>query len=224
MARKDIKYDIRSFDLNDYSDFDKLLKFGKRAAQFVNRRLNALEKANLRTTATTGGIRNLNVRQIKTKRSAVRAINKARQMVANPLSTPGSVKRLYREAAKEFGSPQGTRMKIIAVEEKVYDENGRWTGTMKLVPKAVPYGTNKDSMSWKGAVSQIKSFWNWYHDQMEQWLASDEAQQMWEESSYNAKVAKSKALEHPLVKSFKASQQASDEISKIMRKSDWLTK
>lgn len=125
-----------------------------------------------------------------------------------------------KEAQKEYGT-QG-RMKIIAVEVKVFDKDGRWTGRMKLVPKAVPWGYDRDATPWYQAERQIKSFWNWYHKEIEQWLSSEEAQRMWDESEYNAAEAKLRAVNAPFVQAMMQAQEFSDQISKITRKSQWL--
>ena len=221
MAKSDIKSQVYSFDVDNFKNLNDMLSFGKQTAQFVNRRLNALQKEGLLSNATSGGVKKIDVRKIKTKAQAVRAVSKARQLLSNPLSTPGEVKKLFRKARDEYGS-SGQRMKIIAVETKVLDENGNWTGVMKLVPKAVPWGTNKDATAWYKAEQQIKSFWNWYHDEMEQWVASDEAQQMWEESRYVAREAKRKVMyETPMGVESGFAQTAMDEISKIMKTSKW---
>lgn len=217
----DIKNLVYAFDLMDYKDLTSLTAFGKRAAQFVNRRLNALQKEGLSSGATTGGVKKINVRQITNKAAAVRAVSKARQLLSNPLSTPGQVKKLMRQAQKEYGRPEGTRMKIIVQEVPVMDENGNFTGVYKLEPRAVPWGTNKGATSWSAAEKQIKSFWNWYHDEMEQWLASDEAQQMWEASGYNAKAAKMMSAEKSIAQrtADEINQVFGDQISKVSR---WL--
>lgn len=218
----DIKYSVYTFDLADYKDMKDLTAFGKKAAQFVNRRLNALSKEGLLSNATTGGVKKIDVRKIKTKAQAVRAVSKARQLISNPLSNPGQVKKLIRQSQKEYGV-SGARMKWIAVEEKVYDSQGNWTGATKLVPKAVPWGTERGATPWYNAEKQIKSFWNWYHDQMEQWVSSEEAQQLWEDSGYVSKTAKSKVINSPNAAFYtedKLAQQAADQISKVSR---WLS-
>lgn len=221
-----IRKQVYNFDVENYKDMNELRQFGKQAAQFVNRRLNSLEKAGVLSRATSGGVKRIDVRNIKSKAQAVRAISKARQLLSNPLSTPGQVHKLMRESQRDYGTEDGQRMKWIAVEEKVYDEFGNWKGTMKLTPKAVPWGSEQGAKSWYDASRQIKSFWNWYEKEMEQWLSSEEAQEMWEESGYNAKSAKSKVLKSPQAAFYKAdktAQTAQDEISKIMRKSKWTT-
>lgn len=216
----DLKTKIYSFDLADFKNMSELRAFGKQAAQFVNRRLNALQKEGLLSNATSGGVKKIDVRRIRNKAQAVRAVSKARQLLANPLSTPGQVKRLLRQARDQYGS-SGQRMKFITVEEKVYDEFGNWTGATKLVPKAVPWGTEKGATPWYKASQQIKSFWNWYHDEMEQWLSSDEAQQMWEASGYNAKAAKMMSAEQSIAQrtADEINQVFGDQISKVSR---WL--
>lgn len=219
MATSNLKTQVYSFDLDNFKNLNDLLSFGKQTAQFVNRRLNALQKEGLLSNATSGGVKKIDVRRIKNKAQAVRAVSKARQLLSNPLSTPGQVKKLMRQAREDYGS-SGQRMKWIAVEEKVYDDFGNWTGATKLVPKAVPWGTEKGATPWYKASQQIKSFWNWYHDEMEQWLSSDEAQQMWEDSGYVASEAKKRAVNSPSGEFYQA-QKTSDEISKIMKPSKW---
>lgn len=219
MARVTFIDRINRFDLTDQKTYDNdLTAFGKQAARFVNRRLGALEKAGISSAATTGGVKRIKISRIKSKASAVRAISKARSLLANPLSTPGKVNKLMREAQKEYG--QRGRMKIIAVEAPVVDEKGRWVG-VKLVPKAVPWGSEKGATPWYRAEQQIKSFWNWYHDELEQWVASEEAQRMWEESRYNAKSAKD-AVINDVVKRAEEGIPFSDQISKITKTSEWL--
>ena len=220
MARETIIDRINRFDLTDYKNLTDLTTFGKQVGRFVNRRLGALKKAGLSSAATTGGVKRIDISRIKSKASAVRAIGKARSLLANPLSTPGKVKKLMKEARKEYGT-QG-RMKIIAVEVKVFDKDGRWTGRMKLVPKAVPWGYDRDATPWYQAERQIKSFWNWYHKEIEQWLSSEEAQRMWDESEYNAAEAKLRAVNAPFVQSMMQAQEFADQISKITKTSQWL--
>ena len=185
-----IRKQVYNFDVENYKDMNELRQFGKQAAQFVNRRLNSLEKAGVLSRATSGGVKKIDVRNIKNKAQAVRAISKARQLLSNPLSTPGEVHKMLRKSQREYGTEEGQRMKWIAVEEKVYDELGNWKGTMKLTPKAVPWGSEQGAKSWYDASRQIKSFWKWYEKEMEQWLSSDEAQEMWEASGYRSKDAK----------------------------------
>lgn len=215
-----ISKQVYNFDVENYKDMNQLRQLGKQAAQFVNRRLKNLEKAGVLSRATSGGVKRIDVRNIKSKAQAVRAISKARQLLSNPLSTPGQVHKMLRESQRKYGTEEGQRVKWIAVEEKVYDEFGNWTGTMKLTPKAVPWGSEQGAKSWYDASRQIKSFWNWYHDEMEQWLSSDEAQQMWEDSGYVASKAKKRAVNSPSGEFFKAEKTA-DEISKIMKPSKW---
>lgn len=221
MAKSTIVDSINRFDEKDYSTTASLITFGKQVAQFANRRLSALEKAGLSNRATTGGVKHIDVRDVTDKASALQAISKARSLIANPLSTPGTVRKMIKESQEEYGM-SGARMKWVAVWEPVYDKKtGEPTGTMKLVPKAVPWGTEREAMSWADASKKIKSFWTWYHDEMEQWVSSDEAQSMVEDTQYDTRRAR-KFVRNIATHRKQPEQQYGDQISQITRESDWL--
>lgn len=181
---------IRSYSVADKqtkAETADMIKFAKRAAKLVNNRLYKLEKAGLSSKATTGGIKHIPLSGIKTRASAMRAIAKAKTVINNPLSTPGVVRKMFREAEREYG--KGGRMKFIAEEVPVLDSEGNPTGVTKLVPKAVPWGTNRDERPWMDVTRAIRRFWAWYDEIGSNFLTSEEAYEIWERSGYNDKAA-----------------------------------
>lgn len=181
-------YDI-NYELSQGRSLGDVITYVKRAAKLANNRLYKLEKAGLSNKATTGGIKHIDLRNITDETSAARALSKARSLLVNPLSTPGQVHALYREAEAEYG--HAGRMKFIAVEEKVkrIDRDGNEIERIKLVPKAVPYGTNKDALAWTDVSKALKDFWTWYEKIGQNFLSSEEAYNIWVNSEYDSREA-----------------------------------
>lgn len=182
--KKSIVSNIKGYDTSAVRDVKDLISFAKRAAKLANNRLYKLEKAGLTSKATTGGIKHISLADIRDKKTAVEAIGKARSLVSNPLSTVGQVHKLYREAAKEYmveGEP--SRFKIIAVAERV--EGGAERNRYKLVPKAVPIGTNEEMPLWEDAKDAVKKFWDWYDKYGSMYYDSETAYQIVDDNNYN---------------------------------------
>lgn len=182
---KNLATELRWYDFSAHTN-EENIKFAKRAAKLANNRLYKLEKAGMTSTATTGGIKHIPRADINNKAAAARAIGKAKSLLANPISTPGAVNKLFKEAQEEYG--KGGRMKFIAEEVPLYDERGEVKG-YKLVPKAVPWGTNKDSVSWTDQSKMLKRFWTWVEKVGSSFFSSNDAYDIWEESGYNDKAA-----------------------------------
>lgn len=214
-------YDI-DYELSQGKTLADVVKFVKRAAKLANNRLYKLERAGLTSKATTGGIKHIDLVDITDKYSAARAISKARSLLANPLSTPGSVHKLYREAEQEYG--MSGRMKFIAVEEKVKGKDawGNEVERVKLVPKAVPYDTNESALSWEDVSDALKSFWTWYEKIGQNYLAvSDKVYDIWVESNYDDKEAIKMAEKEIEKQGDKAAQDYADARSTLFGESRW---
>lgn len=213
-------YDI-DYELSQGKTIADVVKFAKRAAKLANNRLYKLEQAGLTSKATTGGIKHIDLVKITDKYSAARAISKARSLLANPLSTPGLIHKLYREAEAEYG--KAGRLKIIAVEEhiKKTDAQGNEIDRIKLVPKAVPYGTNTDSLRWTDVSKALKDFWTWYEKIGQNFLASDAAYNIWVDSGYDSKAALQKAEDEIASISQQAAADYADARSTLFGESRW---
>lgn len=182
--KKSIISNIKGYDLSAERNEVDLIAFAKRAAKIANNRIYKLEKAGLSSKATTGGIIHIPLASIKNKESAIQAIIKARSIVSNPLSTVGSVNKLYRKASAEYMvEGQAQRMRIIAVPERVKGGSGR--DKYKLVPKAVPEGTNEDMPLWEDASDAIKKFWDWYDKYGALYYDSETAYSIVDDNNYN---------------------------------------
>lgn len=214
-------YDI-DYELSQGKTIADVVKFAKRAAKLANNRLYKLEQAGLTSKATTGGIKHIDLVKITDKYSAARAISKARSLLANPLSTPGLVHKLYREAEAEYG--KAGRLKIIAVEEhiKKTDAQGNEIDRIKLVPKAVPYGTNTDSLRWTDVSKALKNFWTWYEKIGQNYLTiSDKVYDIWVDSNYSDKEAIKMAEKMIEELGNKAAQDYADARSTLFGESRW---
>lgn len=181
-------YDI-NYELSQGKSISDIISFAKKGAKLANNRLYKLEYADMTNNATTGGVRHIDLKEITDKESASRAISKARSLLVNPLSTPGQVNALYKEAKAKYGS-EG-RMKFIAVEEKVItkDRAGNEVQRVKLVPKAVPEDTNNESLLWEDVSQALKDYWTWYEKMGQNFLDSDEAYNIWVNSGYDPEKA-----------------------------------
>lgn len=214
-------YDI-DYELSQGKTLADVVKFAKRAAKLANNRLYKLEAAGLTSKATTSGLQHINLVDITDENTAARAISKARSLLVNPLSTPGQVHKLYKEAEQEYGV--SGRMKFIAVEEKVKGKDawGNEVERIKLVPKAVPYDTNKDSLSWEDVSDALKTFWTWYEKIGQNYLAvSDKVYDIWVESNYDDEEAIKKAEELIKEQGKKTSQDYADAKSTLFGESRW---
>ena len=224
MARNNnILSQIRWYDISQAKasgDTAVFIKFAKRAAKLVNNRLYKLEKAGLSSRATTGGVKHIDLASIKDKQSAARAISKAKSVVANPLSTVGSVRKQFKAAQAEYG--KSGRMKFIAEEVPVLDSQGKPTGKFKLVPKAVPWGTNVGAQSWTDARQAIKSFWTWYQQVGNAFFSSNDAYDIWEESGYNSDIAKKEAEKYLQRSSEAGWQEYKDQMTQLYGFSSWI--
>ena len=213
-------YDIK-YEMSQGKSLSDVVRFAKRAAKLANNRLYKLEAAGLTSKATTSGIKHIDLTKIKDEYTAARALSKVRSLLANPLSTPGQVHRLYKEAEREYGA--SGRMKIIAVEERIKskDAQGNEIERIKLVPKAVPYGTNKDAMRWTDVSKALKDFWTWYETLGQNYLSSDAAYNLWVDSDYNSKEALKKAEAEIEEQSRTTAEDYADAKSTLFGESRW---
>ena len=209
---------VRNFDAERLSKAESIAE-AKKAAVFVNRRLAALEKAGLRSAATSGGMRKIDISKIDSKRKAVRAINKANQLLNNPLSSPAKVKSMIKQAQREYGTTS-TRVRWVT-EEIVQEENGIVKNTI-LKPKAVPTGVKTDLKSWAAVSKQMREYWTWYKKVAQDFLDSEEAQMYWEEADYNNYDARRMAEKAIMESKEESKQQYKDQMVKHYQRSGWL--
>ena len=209
---------VRNFDADRLTKAESIAE-AKKAAIFVNRRLTALENAGLRSAATTGGMRKIDISKIDSKRKAVRAINKARQLLTNPISSPTEVRKMIKQAQKEYGV-SSSRIKWVAQEEDII-ENGIIKGK-RLVPKAVPVGVETEELSWAEASRAMSEYWTWYKTVGQDFLDSEEAQDYWEESDYNSYEARRKAERAIMESKAETKQEYKDQMMKYYQRSGWL--
>lgn len=142
---------VADLNMSHMSDTD-LLKVAKAAQAAVNRRIRSLESAGLASKATTGGLKFTSVRTIKTRAQARRAVNRARAMGANPISTPGAIRKVVRDAQKKLNDPDA-KIKIAV------DAEGN--------PMAVKKGTRFERPLRETSLSEaenIRRFWHWIED------------------------------------------------------------
>lgn len=142
---------VADLNMSHMSDTD-LLKVAKAAQAAVNRRIRSLESAGLASKATTGGLKFTSVRSIKTRAQAKRAVNRARAMNENPLSTPGSVRKLVRSAEKELGVKSS--QVVVGV-----DAAGKPMTTTRGVPFKRPL--KQTTLS---EAENIRRFWHWIEE------------------------------------------------------------
>lgn len=107
--------EVKSVNIQ-FIDDAELIALAQKAQRAVNQRIRRLESAGLKSRVTTSGVQVTSVAQIKTRAQAKRAINRARTIAENPLSTPGAVRKVMRQASKDLGVPQ-TQIKMAVDKE-----------------------------------------------------------------------------------------------------------
>lgn len=147
----DIWERVASLNMSHIGD-DELIQIAKAAQKAVNQRITRLEKAGLATKATTGGLKVTPLRNITTRAQARRAVNRARAMGENPISTPGAVRNLIKQTQKSLNEPKA-KIKVAV------DASGK--------PMAEVVGED-----WKRPLKQttlseaenIRRFWHWIEE------------------------------------------------------------
>lgn len=109
--------EVKSINIQ-YVDDAELIALAQKAQRAVNQRIRRLESAGLKSRVTTSGVQVKSVAQIKTRAQAKRAINRARTIAENPLSTPGAVRKVMRQASKDLGVPQSQIKMAVDKEGK----------------------------------------------------------------------------------------------------------
>lgn len=225
MAKSNFLSEIRWYNVSTAKQGDtaEMVKFAKRAAKLANNRLYKLEKAGLASRVTTGGVKHINLANIKDKQSAARAISKVKSVLANPLSNVGAVRKQFRQAEAEYG--KSGRMKFIAEEVEVRSKDpvtGETIVRHKLVPKAVPWGTNTDAKSWVDTRKMIKNFWDWYNKVGNSYLSSKDAYDIWENNNYDNRSAIEQGEEQIGDASAAAWEQYQDQMTDLYGSSQWM--
>lgn len=97
--------EVKSINIGMIGD-SELIDLAQKAQKAVNQRIRRLEQAGLKSRVTTSGVQVKSVAAIKTRAQARRAINRARTIAENPLSTPGAVRKVMKQAEQKLGAPK----------------------------------------------------------------------------------------------------------------------
>lgn len=141
----------------------ELVALGKKAVKFTNDRLRKLEKAGLKSELTTSGVRHKSAKSVTDRRSAIRAIQGARSMAYNPISTPGGYKKAMKEAKKTYPG------KKLTLQTRA-----------SLQPFFAPKGTAAEYT--KSVIANATAYWKYVHENE---IDSDEAMKNWDEAISN---------------------------------------
>lgn len=147
----DIWERVANLNMSHMGD-DELIQIAKAAQKAVNQRITRLEKAGLATKATTGGLKVTSLRNISTRSQARRAINRARSMGANPISTPGAVRDLIKQTQKSLNDPKAKiKVGVDAAGNPIAAKAGtKWARPLRQ--------TNLSE------AENIRRFWHWIED------------------------------------------------------------
>lgn len=142
---------------------EDLIKEAKKAQRFVNDRLRRLEEQGLKMPATTMGARSKSLKDIKTRKSAIMSVQEARNVLFNPLSTPGKYKKAIKEAEKKYN----TKAKNLKASLSK-------TGQPEIIPK------KQDGQNFtKRVVKAFGDYWKWVE---KNGVDSEEAVEMYTEA------------------------------------------
>lgn len=142
---------------------EDLLKEAKKAQKFVNDRLRRLDEQGLKMPATTMGAREKSLKNIKTRKSAIASVQQARNVLFNPLSTPGKYKKAIKAAEKKYNT-KASGLKASLSK----------TGQPEIIPK------KQDGQDFtKRTIKAFGDYWKWVE---KNGVDSEEAVEMYVEA------------------------------------------